>query len=376
MRIMVLIEHFYPHIGGAERVTEHLLRGLVARGHDACLVTNLTVEASAVQDWWEGVLVYRFPVIRALTGGDVRAIGRVAAQLRALRARFHPDVVHVQFYGPIGVIHNMVNHTPRLPTVVEPHTDLTELTGGALRRILDGADVVVTLSEVMEQDIATLAPALLSRTRRIPYGIAVPPLAPAPLPFDPPVLLFFGRLVAKKGVDLALATLAQARSRYPALRLLVAGDGPERAALEAQAADLGIADAVDFLGWIAAEEIPALINRATVVLVPSRWEDPSPVVLRETALMARPVIAAHVGGIPELVVDGETGLLVPQEDVAAMTDALFELLAQPDRTRRIGHAARTHALDAFERDRYVDSHLALYAELVAAAEPARTWKAP
>lgn len=369
MRVMIWIEYFFPHIGGGERVTEHLLRGLAARGHAACVVTNLTAEASAPQARWEGFPLYRFPINRALAAGDVRALGRMLTQVRELREQWRPDVIHIQAYGPIGLVHSMTNRAPRLPTLVEPHTALAELQGDAIRRILHEADVVVTLSEAMEQDIAALVPEVLPRVRRIPYGVAIPALSPTPLLFDPPILLFFGRLVEKKGVDLALATLARARQRVPALRMLVAGDGPERAALEAQAVALGIAHAVDFLGWVDAADIPALLNRATVVLVPSRWEDPSPVVLRESALMARPVVAAQVGGIPELVRHGETGLLVPKEDVAAMTAAVLRLLDAPDAAQRMGQTARAHAFDAFNLDRYVDAHVALYTELLATATP-------
>ena len=104
----------------------------------------------------------------------------------------------------------------------------------------------------------------------------------------------------EKGADIALEAFAHAVKRVPALELLVAGDGGERGALERRAAELGLCENVRFLGWVDPEGVSALLNRATLVLVPSRQEAFGQAAL-EAATAGRPVVASAVGGLPEII---------------------------------------------------------------------------
>jgi glycogen(starch) synthase len=190
-----------------------------------------------------------------------------------------------------------------------------------------------------------------------------PPTLPARLPYDPPCVLCLGRLVPEKGFDVALRVFAQVRERVPSARFLIAGDGVERPRLEQQARELDLGDRVEFLGWVRPGEVPALINRATLVLMPSRRESFSLVAI-ETAHMARPTVATRAAGLAEVVVDGETGLLVAKEDVPALSHAVLTLLGHPDLARRMGHAARQRARELFNLPRCVGRFDELYRRLV------------
>ncbi|MCO6452451.1 MAG: glycosyltransferase family 4 protein, partial [Caldilineales bacterium] len=130
--------------------------------------------------------------------------------------------------------------------------------------------------------------------------------------------------------------------------------------LRGLARSLGIADAVEFLGWAAPEQIPDLINRSTLVLAPSRWEEPFGLVALEAAQMGRPVIATNVGGLPEIVLHGETGLLVERDDIPGMAAAISELLGQPDRCGAMGGRARLRAAADFGITRMVDAYDSVY----------------
>lgn len=160
-------------------------------------------------------------------------------------------------------------------------------------------------------------------------------VAPAALPAPPgaPRLLALGRLHANKGFDLLLRALAL----LPGAHLSLAGEGPERAALEALARALGVADRVAFLGW--RQDTGALLRACDVFVCPSRHEPLGNVVL-EAWSAARPVVAAAAQGPVELMRDGETGLLVPKEDPAALAAAIAGLLADPDRAARLAAAGR------------------------------------
>jgi glycogen(starch) synthase len=110
--------------------------------------------------------------------------------------------------------------------------------------------------------------------------------------------------------------------------------------------------------------MPALINSASAVLMPSRWQEPFGLVAVESALMARPVIAARVGGIPEIVVHKQTGLLVPPENSSALAEAIASLVENPEAARRMGCAARSRALEDFSFQRHVDAYEAVYRRVV------------
>ncbi|MBI3119664.1 MAG: glycosyltransferase family 4 protein, partial [Candidatus Hydrogenedentes bacterium] len=160
--------------------------------------------------------------------------------------------------------------------------------------------------------------------------------------------------------DVAVAAFAQVVKEFPEARLMLAGDGLVRPALEAQAAALGIAASVDFKGWVPPEQVPALIDRSSIVLMPSRYEEPFGLVAVQAGQMARPLVASRAGGIPEIVKDGETGLLVPPEDVSALAEAILGLLCDPEQAARLGRAARKHVEAAFELERVATAYETLY----------------
>lgn len=160
-------------------------------------------------------------------------------------------------------------------------------------------------------------------------------IAPAALPAPPgaPRLLALGRLHPNKGFDVLLRALPL----LPGVHLSLAGEGPERAALERLARALGVADRTAFLGW--RQDAGALLRACDLFVCPSRHEPLGNVVL-EAWSAARPVVAAAAQGPAELIREGETGLLVPREDPTALATALAGLLAAPDRAARLAAAGR------------------------------------
>jgi glycosyltransferase involved in cell wall biosynthesis len=153
-------------------------------------------------------------------------------------------------------------------------------------------------------------------------------------------LLFVGRLRIRKGVEVLLEALRE----IPGAVLRIAGDGEHRAALERAAADLG--PAVSFLGTRDAARVRTLLRGAAALVVPSIYEG-MPLVVLEAMEAGVPVVASAVSGIPEVVVDGETGWLVPPEDPSALARALKEVLADPPEARRRGEAGRRRAAERY-----------------------------
>jgi glycosyltransferase involved in cell wall biosynthesis len=186
------------------------------------------------------------------------------------------------------------------------------------------------------------------------YGIDA-----GPDPSSPPAptrLCAVGRLIPIKGFDLLLRAFAAARAEVPALTLELAGAGPLEAELRAAAPE-----GVTFLGRVA--PVAEVYERNAVVVIPSRGEGFGMVAL-EAAERGRAAIVSDVGGLPEIVADGETGIVVPSEDVAALTRAIVALARDPELVRRYGEAARRRALAQFSAEAAADGVEAVYRDLL------------
>jgi glycosyltransferase involved in cell wall biosynthesis len=191
------------------------------------------------------------------------------------------------------------------------------------------------------------------------YGLDAPPQAwgtnpPAPVARQARVLLAVARLVEQKGIDRAVRALPQIRANAPDAVLVVLGEGPDRPRLEALARDLGVGDAVFLLGRV--PDVAAWLQRAEVLVHPARWEGFG-LALLEAMLASLPIVATKVSAIPELVVDGETGLLA---DEAALAPAVSSLLADRALAAKLGHAGLARARKAFSVERMARRTAAVY----------------
>jgi glycosyltransferase involved in cell wall biosynthesis len=170
-----------------------------------------------------------------------------------------------------------------------------------------------------------------------------------------------GRLSPEKDVETLLHAIAIAVRTCPVLRLEVAGDGPCRADLEQLTAELRLGDHVRFLGDV--RDIPALLARASLFALPSLTEGVS-LTLLEAMARGLPVVATRVGGNPEVVLDEETGLLVPARSPAELAGAVLRLWRDRGAARRMGLAARRRAEQYFDVRRMVAGYEDLYAQLL------------
>ena len=155
--------------------------------------------------------------------------------------------------------------------------------------------------------------------------------------------LFMGRITEEKGVrTLARAHQILSRGNGGPLALKVAGDGPLKDELSAAYPD------VEFLGYRSGRDLYSLVEKAAMVVVPSEWNENCPMTVLEAGAAARPVIGSELGGIPELIEDGVTGLIFPAKNVEALAERLAELAADPQRRREMGQAARRRIESAYD----------------------------
>ena len=365
MRVLFWSERFWPIIGGVSVSAAKLLPALRERGCEFVVVTSGDEFNLPDETQYKGIPVHRFPFWSAVALRDLSQLRAVRQRVTKLKRAFKPDLVHINFLGPSVLFHFSTAHAHPAPLLVTLDSGFPgaaaydTLVGQTLR----AADWVTSVSAARLAEARQLVLEIVPYSSVVYNGREVPPLLPAPLPFAAPRVLCLGRLVPDKGFDLAVAAFAPLVRRFPRARLVIAGDGPARPDLEQQAVALGLTEVIDFLGWVDPDAVPALMNSVTLVVMPSRHEGFGGVAL-EAALMARPVVATRVGGLPEAVVHDATGLLIDPENSPALTEAIGHLLDQPDTATRLGHAARRRAQDVFGWERYVDAHDALYQRLV------------
>ena len=197
-------------------------------------------------------------------------------------------------------------------------------------------------------------------------GMPLAQTVEAGLTMTPPYqLLAMGRFVAKKGYDVLLAAAGILAGRGVPFVLTMAGDGGLRGALERQAQDLGIADKVRFPGFLTYDAVSAAFAGADVFLMPcvvaaSSDRDGIPTVIMEALMHRVPVISTPVSGIPELIRDGDTGLMVPERDPVALADAIQRLVADRDLALRLAESGRAQVRQQFDAERNHRGILALY----------------
>jgi glycosyltransferase involved in cell wall biosynthesis len=330
----------------------------------------------------EGAAMHYVPELRQ----PVHPLHDSQALLKLIRiARsFKPDIVHTHtakagFLGRQAAL--AVRPRPAIVHTFHGHV-LEGYFGAAKARLyleLERAlarvsDRLIGVSQATVDDLVRLGVAPRERFTVLPLGLDLDPLAELDVASKPAarrelgvgaeeiLLVFVGRVVPIKRLDVLLRALAQARESEPRLRLAVVGDGDERQGLERQATEPGIAADVRFLGY--RRELRPVFDAADVAVLSSDNEG-TPVSLIEAAAAGLPAVATDVGGVGE-VVSAETGVLVPRGDAAALAGAMVEMAADPQRRERCGRAARRRAVGRYGAARLLGDMDALYQELAAA----------
>lgn len=311
------------------------------------------------------------PAFLGLVPGYVAA-GSLAAARLARSGRF--DVLHAFWPLPHGLLGLAAKRASGVPLVstffgVEltwMERDLPFL-APVLRRIVRGSDAVTAIStytaDRLRRQVPGADPAIIPFGATVEPGDDLPAVArDADAPFE---LLFVGRLVERKGVHLLLEALAVLE---PGRRVLlhVLGDGPERAPLEARAAELGVGGRVRFHGFVSREALEARMAACDCFVLPAVVDAKGDteglgVVLLEAMAYGRPTIASAAGGIVDIVRDGRNGFLVPPGDAAALADAVRRMMDDPAAAREMGAAGREDVRAGFSWEVIVERLAAVYA---------------
>ncbi|MGD0712601.1 MAG: glycosyltransferase [Gaiellaceae bacterium] len=331
-------------ISGSEAHLLSLLPKLREHGWDVRMLMLHENEPGA-WDFARALTARGVPLDAILLRADVDPIAflrLVAYLLRVRPAILHTHLVHAEAYGLLA------GTAARVPVRFSTKHGFNEFReapyfGLADRAVASLAHVHIAISRGLARYLEEVEGFDGESFEIVHYGID-PDGEPEPYAGAAPRLLCVGRLIPIKGHIVLLRAFADAKKQLPELELDIAGRGPLEPALRAVARELGVADSVHFLGHVS--PIQSAIERSAVVVVPSMGEGFGMVAL-EAMERARPVVAAAIGGLGELVRDGETGILVPAGEAEPLRDAIVRLAGDLELARRMGEAGRRRALSRF-----------------------------
>jgi glycosyltransferase involved in cell wall biosynthesis len=397
--LLLLTDQFLPIVGGTEVTTLREAKALRLRGHQVRVLTLRhnprwprveEMEGVPVQRiggfFWRGRLRVRF---------GVTWLAEALVWLELVRTRHTYDVALVRQLGRLArpaALASLVTGKPlvvRIACASAPSRGAPRQARGLHR---GGGDVdllrrrqylaPLTLQLLRAPRVRWLA--LSTRIRehlidagcsagqitQLPNGIDTsayldvaarragrPPAAPG----DVLTVVCPARLSYQKGQDVLLKAWCTVRKRVPTARRVLAGDGPQRPQLELLAAELGIADAVEFAGLVG--DLQALFAAAHGFVLPSRYEG-MPNALLEAMAAGMPCVATRVSGSEDIIIENESGLLVSPEDPAALAGALVTILTDHERASSLGREARARVVRCFDQRRVLDESIRLYSSLV------------
>lgn len=398
MRVLLLNDGATA-VGGAELQALRTRELLRRSGHQVRLLASSASEIGAPSQADATCFGTLHPKLRVL---NQTANPSAALTLRRELERFRPDVVHLRMYltqlsplvlpllRDVPTVWQAVYYKAICPrgTKVLPDGSRCDVRAGAVCRrnrcvtpqtwVLDMAqqrlwrhwagsiDTVITLSETMRRRLEAEG---VPVARVLPNGVRSRPARP-PLS-GPPTVLYAGRLVAEKGVEVLVEAFARVAREVPDARLLIAGAGPLDAALRQRVARVGVAERTELTGHLDRDDLERRAEAAWVQVVPGLWEEPLGNVTLEAMMRGTAVVASDLGGPGEVVQHGRTGLLVQPGSAGHLADALRSLLTDRDRCESLGARGRDAAVEHYSEEVAVRRLEQVYRDLLLGGSPER-----
>jgi colanic acid/amylovoran biosynthesis glycosyltransferase len=296
--------------------------------------------------------------------------------LRAFGNRRY-DLLHCHF-GPYGLVGAFLKDSGRADRLVVTFHG-SDINGyprrygeGVYRHLYEAADAVTCGSRfIRDKLVANGCPA--DKVHILPVGLRLEDYPESGSRRERGLILSVGRLVEVKGFRYAIEAFAALKSRFPEARYIIAGDGPDRVYLADLARELGVSESVSFVGAQNDVEIASLYRRASVLVLPSvrasnGAEEGQGLVLQEAQVSGLPVVSTLVGGIPEGMIEGETGYLVPEKDPGALAERIGALLSDTALREKMGKAGRAFVSGTYDIPILTSRLIAIYDEVLGRKE--------
>ncbi len=381
MKIVMLVPYFYPHTGGTEKYVKDLSIALTQAGHEVTVIsTNLPVEKNALaEEMMSGFKVIRLPATNMFS---YLPVTKKKFDLKMLEGY---DIVHCHVPS-FGFLREIVGKIKQ-PVIVTYHCDVTvsekyygisvpsffvkglEKTANVMARmLLKRADVVYNTTKTYADTSPVLK--FVKNVRHIPIGIfhdhideMQKKLGLTEKDKNPRQILWLGRMAGNKGCDYMVKAMPKMLAKFPDLKLVICGDGEEKAHINALIDKFGIRKSIEIYGIVTFDKLVELFYKSLVYVFPSiNRLEAFGIVQLEAFVNCTTVVASDIPG-PNAVMDvGTTGLLVPKQDPDAIADAVMPLLANPQKAIEMGKAGRKLVETKYDWKRIVEQVVGLYKE--------------
>ncbi|MFI5323068.1 MAG: glycosyltransferase family 4 protein [Thermodesulfobacteriota bacterium] len=389
MKILLINDYGIPQ-GGAEVQISRLRQLLRERGHDARLFTT-DLETESLKNVADYKCTGTVSSFRTL----LQTFNPMAyLRLREVIREFKPDIVHVKIFltqlsplilpllSDIPCLHHIAWYRPVCPTGIKflRDGDLCTVRAGIscyrngclplrdwlplmiqmklFRRWRRVFDFTLTISESARD---TLFQNGIDPVEVLQYGIPGKPEGNSLS--ETPTVVFAGRLVREKGVNILLRAFVKITRQLPSVKLLIAGDGPEREKLDLLISELNLSSYVTFHGHLSLLDIDKTFSGAWVQVVPSVWAEPFGITAVEAMMRGTAIIASDSGGLREIIENGKSGILVPPGDADALADKLMMLLKDKGLSESLGKAGRRRAELRYGEEQFLDKIIGIYETL-------------
>jgi glycosyltransferase involved in cell wall biosynthesis len=351
-------------VGGAETHVTDLVKGLVQRGNKVFLAVHAN-ESPQLRGIVQEQFVLNF---RSKDPFDYIALGK---QIASIVEKNNIDVLHAH-QRTSGYIAAYVKYLTQVPFLVTIHDPWNRAYAKKLHAKI--YDNIITVSEFLRQRFIHDFGFNSSMVHTVYNGANQDTYNPSRFSCEQisewknnfnikendKVISLIARLYRSKGQQYLIAAAPEILKTVPEVKFLLAGDGPHEELLKKQAQDLGVLDSFIFAGY--RQDIPEIIALSDIVVRPSEMEG-LPINVIEAMLMAKPVVATNIAGVPEMLDHGVNGYMIEVGDVTSLSQILIEALLDEDKCKAIGNAARKTAFEKFTIDACVEKTMALYVDV-------------
>lgn len=375
MKILMLSADFLPNIGGIASHVYELSKALQKQGHKVWVITDRSRFGGKRYEEIDGIKIYRTHFRRVKLIGTILYYLAIWFRMARLIKEEGIDILHIHSLDPDAVSGRFVRNIPKVETEHSSRFLRDMETGKSLvlnKWLMNSADFVIGTSQELVEAVIKLG-INKDKTRFISNGVDAGRFHPGVggvgikdkygVKPGEPVILCSRRLEPKNGVGYLIESIPRVIEASPDARFLVVGDGNEGEKLRQRVSELKISNEVIFTGRVANSEMPAYYAISDIVVLPSLMEATSIAGL-EAMATGKPLVATNIGGIPQIVDDGKTGILVPAGDSEKLAQGMISLLKDDTKRRTMGIAARKKVEADFSWDIIAQETLGLYNEVI------------
>jgi len=376
VKIFQVLPYFPPHVGGMEFYVERLCRELAARGHEVVVFTS-SDEGFSYSERVDGVNVYR---LRALT--KIYNVPIVPSLFNSILREEKPDIIHAHqypvFFSDVSAIVSKLRGIPLLlhvHVVAEPQSTFSSLVSSFYYKTIGASPLraarrIITPSFAYQKMLVAMG-VESEKIKVIPYCVDLERFHPGNNGEEfkkryncdeSSVVLSVGRLNYQKGFPYLLKAISMVLKKVPNLKLVIVGEGEQLPYLKELSQSLGLSDAVIFTGALSPLEMPLAYAAADVFVLPSIFESFG-IALIEAQAAGKPVLCTRVGGAPETLVEGKSGLVVEPKESSQLAEAIITLLFDRNLAKSMGEEGRRYVENRFEWRKNMERMLEIYEEM-------------